>query len=296
MNRNREINGNRQASIAEERIAIEAAFAPGGLTMAHQPIVDLISGELVGLEALARFRPPPTRPPDTWFEAAAGIGRRTELEQHTVTVAISSLSSVPIGCFLSVNASPSTVLEPTFAGHLARVDVSRIVLEVTEQARIDSYERFADALRPLRARGLRLAVDDLGSGFASLNHLLRLEPDLIKLDRSLTRDIDRHRPTRALAAALTSFAMETGTLVLAEGIETALQRSLLVALGVSLGQGYLLGKPKLQQQLPPASKTRSWKSSGSPDLPRSEGSSQAPASPASHEQPSSGPRPHKRGT
>ena len=213
--------------------------------MVHQPIVDLSSGEIVGLEALARFRPSPNRSAEEWFEAAGRVGRRTELERLAMALAIRGLSDVPVDCFLSVNASPETVLDPAYAQQLARVDLQRLVLEVTEQARIDSYERFADALRPLRARGLRLAVDDLGSGFASLNHLLRLEPDLIKLDRSLTRDLDRHRPTRALAAALTSFAMETGTLVLAEGVETALQRSLLIALGVSLGQGYLFGKPQL---------------------------------------------------
>jgi EAL domain-containing protein (putative c-di-GMP-specific phosphodiesterase class I) len=244
MNSNGEATSDHGASIAQDREAIEAASSPGGLTMLHQPIVDLISGELVGVEALARFRSPPKRSPEKWFEAAGRVGLRTELERRAVTVATSGLPNVPIGCFMSVNASPDTVLDPAFAKQLARVDVHRIVLEVTEQARIDSYERFADALAPLRTRGLRLAVDDLGSGFASLSHLLRLEPDLIKLDRSLTRDIDRHRPTRALAAALTAFAMETGTLVLAEGIETTVQRSLLIALGVSLGQGYLLGKPR----------------------------------------------------
>ena len=208
-------------SLAEEREAIEAAFAPGGLTMAHQPIVDLSSGEIVGLEALARFRTWPSRSPEKWFQAAGRIGRRVELERHAVTLAIRGLPELPAGCFLSVNASPDTILDSASLPQLAPVELRRVMLEVTEQARIDSYERFAEALAPLRARGLRLAVDDLGSGFASLNHLLRLEPDLIKLDRSLTRDIDRHRPTRALAAALTSFAMETGTLVLAEGIETS---------------------------------------------------------------------------
>ena len=118
------------------------------------------------------------------------------------------------------------------------------MVEITEQAPIDSYEEFAAALAPLRRRGLRLAIDDLGAGFASLMHLLRLEPDLIKLDRALIADIERHRMTRALAVALTSFALETGMLIVAEGIETELQRALLTALGVSLGQGYLLGRPQ----------------------------------------------------
>ncbi len=231
------------ATLSEAEV-IQAVFAPGALRIVHQPIVELSSGEAVGFEALARFSPPPNRSPDRWFDAAGRVGRRTELERLAITLATRSLCDIGPDCFLSVNASPETVLDPAFAEQLERVEVARVVLEVTENARIDSYQRFAEALRPFRAQGLRLAVDDLGSGFASLNHILRLEPDLIKLDRSITREIDRHRPTRALAAALTSFAMETGMLLVAEGIETTMQRSLLTALGISLGQGYLFGKPQ----------------------------------------------------
>lgn len=224
--------------------AVEAAFAPGAIKMVHQPIVDLNGGDVLGYEALARFALLPRLPPDQWFEAAARAGRRVELELMALDVALASLADIPPGCFLCVNASPETALDPGFAKQLQDVALERVVLEITEQARIDSYELFAAALAPLRARGMRLAIDDLGAGFASLNHLLRLEPDLVKLDRCLTRDIDRHRPTRALAAALTSFAMETGMVVVAEGIETVSQRSVFHALGVSLGQGYLLGKPE----------------------------------------------------
>jgi EAL domain-containing protein (putative c-di-GMP-specific phosphodiesterase class I) len=231
-------------STSQDEATIEAAFAPGAIRMVHQPIVDLYSREVVGHEALARFLLMPKRSPDRWFDAAAGVGRRIELELLAVDLAVMGLSTVEAGRFVSVNASPETVLDPAFGRQLEGTSVERIVLEITEQARIDSYEQFAEALRPLRARGLRLAIDDLGAGFASLSHLLRLEPDLVKLDRCLTRDIDRHRPTRALAAALTSFAMETGMLVVAEGIETTSQLSVLTALGVSLGQGYLLGKPE----------------------------------------------------
>ncbi|MGO9752882.1 MAG: EAL domain-containing protein [Solirubrobacteraceae bacterium] len=231
------------AESSEEEI-IEAAFAPGALRIVHQPIVELSSGEPVGFEALARFSPPPARSPDKWFEAAGRVGRRIELERLAISLATSGLGDLRGGCFMSVNASPETVLDPAFVEQLERVEVARVVLEVTENARIGSYQRFADTLAPFRAQGLRLAVDDLGSGYASLNHILRLEPDVIKLDRSITLQIDRHRPTRALAAALTSFAMETGMLVVAEGIETTVQRSLLAALGISLGQGYLFGKPR----------------------------------------------------
>jgi EAL domain-containing protein (putative c-di-GMP-specific phosphodiesterase class I) len=210
--------------------------------MVHQPIVELNSGEAVGFEALARFASPPVRSPDKWFEAAERVGRRVELEQLAIRLALGSLCDLDAGHYLAINASPEAVLDRAFAEQLQQVELTRVVLEVTENARID-YQAFADALAPLRARGLRLAVDDLGSGYASLNHILRLEPDVIKLDRSITLQIDRHRPTRALAAALTSFAIETGMLVIAEGIETTVQRSLFEALGVPLAQGYLFGKP-----------------------------------------------------
>jgi len=118
-----------------------------------------------------------------------------------------------------------------------------LFLEVTEQQPIESYERFSAALQPLRQAGLRLAVDDVGAGFASLKHILRLSPHMIKLDHSLTNEIIHSHSARALAAALTGFAIETGTTVLAEGIETEDQLSLLITLGVSLGQGFLLGRP-----------------------------------------------------
>jgi EAL domain-containing protein (putative c-di-GMP-specific phosphodiesterase class I) len=98
-------------------------------------------------------------------------------------------------------------------------------------------------LRPLRARGLRLAVDDAGAGYASFRHILRLRPDHIKLDMSLTRNIDTDKSKRALALALIEFARETGSELIAEGIETQGELATLRELGVMRGQGYLLGRP-----------------------------------------------------
>ena len=121
--------------------------------------------------------------------------------------------------------------------------IGRIVLEITENAPIADYDAFTSALAPLRARGLQLAIDDTGAGFASMRHILRLDPDIIKLDRSIIELIDRDRPTRALAAALTMFATESGMSVIAEGIETRSQLAVLQTLGVNTGQGYLLGRP-----------------------------------------------------
>jgi EAL domain-containing protein (putative c-di-GMP-specific phosphodiesterase class I) len=119
----------------------------------------------------------------------------------------------------------------------------RIVLEVTEHAAVRDYGRLNAAVGTLRSRGVRLAVDDAGSGFASLQHILRLAPDFIKLDMELTRDVDNDLARRALAAALISFAAEIGATIIAEGIETEAELSTLRDLGVAYGQGFFLARP-----------------------------------------------------
>jgi len=117
------------------------------------------------------------------------------------------------------------------------------MLEVTEHASISDYAQIADTLEPLRKQGLRLAVDDAGAGYASFRHILRLKPDVIKLDGSLIRNIDSNTDCRALAAALVRFAEETGSKVVAECIETEAELAVLRVLKVNKAQGYLLGRP-----------------------------------------------------
>ncbi len=168
---------------------------------------------------------------------------------------MSQLPFIPDDCYLSLNASPATIVSGKLPEVLCLAPLDRLVLEVTEQHPIESYEQFGEALRPLRQAGLRLAIDDVGAGFASLKHILRLSPHVVKLDHSLTHAVIPSRSARALAAALTGFAIETGTTVLAEGIETQDQLELLTALGVSLGQGFLLGRPGP----PPSPSRRGWR-------------------------------------
>ena len=117
------------------------------------------------------------------------------------------------------------------------------MLEITEHVRVDDYGQLLDRLGRLRRAGIRLAVDDAGAGFASLHHILKLCPDIIKLDIVLTRDIDRDPIKRALASSLVSFSRDVGGTLIAEGIETAAELQTLVELGVPLGQGYHLGYP-----------------------------------------------------
>ena len=204
---------------AAQQNLVNAALEDGGIEMYFQPVVRLVDGRPVGYEALARFTSDPRRPPNLWFSDAQDVGMRAELELSAIERALSHIDQIPFGNWLSLNASPDLVSAGTLDDALGEVDASRVVLEVTEDAPIDDYDRFAAGLLGLRSRGLRLAVDDAGAGFASLRHILRLAPDIIKLDRTLIDDVDSSRASRAMAAAFVSFAGEVDTTVLAEGIE-----------------------------------------------------------------------------
>jgi EAL domain-containing protein (putative c-di-GMP-specific phosphodiesterase class I) len=228
---------------AEIAACIDAVIRDESLTIALQPIVEVHRSTILGYEALSRFTARPLQGPSLWFEDAERVGRGTELELLALRRAVAQLPFIPDDCYLSLNASPATIVSGKLPEVLAPAPLHRLVLEVTEQHPIDSYEQFGEALRPLRQAGLRLAIDDVGAGFASLKHILRLSAHLIKLDHSVTHAVIHSRTARALAAALTSFAIETGSTVLGEGIETQEQLDVLTALGVSLGQGFLLGRP-----------------------------------------------------
>ena len=228
---------------ATMRGEVGSMMADGSITAVYQPIRSLHTDQITGFEALARFDAEPYRPPDHWFREAAKCGRGLELELHAITVALQGLESLPDDAFLSVNASPSTITSTRLVETLAGFPAARIVLEVTEQEPIASYEGFTAALRPIRAAGTKLAVDDVGAGNAGLMHIAHLNPDIIKLDRTVTAQVGSNRHMRALTAAITGFATEIGCTVLAEGIESQEELAIMAALGASLGQGYLLGRP-----------------------------------------------------
>jgi EAL domain-containing protein (putative c-di-GMP-specific phosphodiesterase class I) len=222
---------------------VRRALAEAGLGIAFQPIVDLRSRRVVGVEALARFAAPPPRGPDRWFAEAAGVGLGVELELAAIRAAMAQLDLVPDGAYLSVNASPETLMDPRLGALLGPLPVHRVVVEVTEHARVEDYDRLAGAISGLRGGGLRLAVDDAGAGFASLRHIVQLAPDVIKLDISLTAGVDHHPGRRALAAALTAFAHQTGASLVAEGVESEAEVATLLSLGVDHGQGFHLARP-----------------------------------------------------
>lgn len=237
------LRGRREAALqTEERTArIERAVAGHGWHLVFQPIVDLATREVVGIEALARFTDPPD-PPQVWFAAAAEVGLGVELELAAADAALRAVRRIPPNAYLAINVSHRTVLSPTLLETL-RPHADRIVVELTEHERIDDYEQLTTALDRLRSLGVRVAIDDAGAGFASLRHILNIRPDIIKLDIDLTRGIDSDPGRRALAVALISFAEEMGMTIVAEGVETDEELRTLQQLGVRLGQGYHLGHP-----------------------------------------------------
>jgi EAL domain-containing protein (putative c-di-GMP-specific phosphodiesterase class I) len=146
------------------------------------------------------------------------------------------------GPYLSVNCSHRAAMSEDVALLLAP-HAARVVVEITEHERVEDYALLAQALERLRSEGARIAIDDAGAGFASLRHTLQIAPDMVKVDISLTRDIDKDRAKRALASALISFADEMGMQIIAEGIETKAELDTLMELGVAFGQGFYLAKP-----------------------------------------------------
>ncbi len=221
---------------------IERFVSGHGVWMVFHPIVDLETRREIGVEALARFGSIPVKPPDRWFAEATALELGLQLQLRTLKEALEALPKIPDGMFLSVNCSHVAAASEEFAERLDGVE-DRIVLEITEHEAIEDYGALAEALAPLRERGLRVAVDDVGAGYASLRHALQLAPDMAKMDISLTRGIDHDPGRRALATALISFAGETNMTIVAEGIETAAELHALRELGVRYGQGFYLARP-----------------------------------------------------
>lgn len=236
-----------QTSMAATSRRVHGLLESRAADVALQPIVDLGSGRLAGVEALARFRD--GRSPDTWFDEAREAGLSLELDRFAFGNALAALEALPGPAYLSINATPELLL----SGHLAPVllghglPLGRVVVEITEHARIDDYDELHRSLDSLREQGLCLAIDDTGAGYASLSHVLRLRPDIIKLDRSLITSITSDPARRSLVTALVLLALDLGASVTAEGIETPSELETLATLGVDRGQGYLLGRPTTDQ-------------------------------------------------
>jgi EAL domain-containing protein (putative c-di-GMP-specific phosphodiesterase class I) len=219
-----------------------------GLGVALQPIVDLDTRRVVGAEALARFKDAHGNaiPTERTFLDAHALGLGPELELAIVELALRSEGRLPDGLYLALNVSPALIGRDELLDIVARHDHSRpLVIEITEHQAVEDYGELDAALGRLREHGVRVAVDDVGSGFASFRHVTRVNPEILKLDRSLVCGIDEDPVRQSLASAIVAFARDVGAIVVSEGIESGDELECLMDLAVGCGQGFYLARPEL---------------------------------------------------
>ena len=232
---------------ADIRGRLDPVMASGGPDIVLQPIVTLTDGVRVGVEALSRFPTEWSMAPDLVFDEATSIGVGIELELLAVKRASESVAA--LSGYLAVNFSPQTILDERCRDLLASLTLERIVLELSEHDRVEDYGALSEALRPLRERGMRLAIDDVGAGFSSLRHILLTAPDVIKLDRSIVAGASDDQVLLTLVRSLVDFGHGAGARVVAEGIETGEDAVALRDAGVDYGQGWYFARPGAPAQL-----------------------------------------------
>jgi EAL domain-containing protein (putative c-di-GMP-specific phosphodiesterase class I) len=237
----------------ERRTEIEDRLRPvmddGGPVVVLQPIVDLTTGDRVGAEALSRFPAEWGMAPDVVFEQAHGVGLGHRLELLALERAAEHLDRVD--GYVAMNVSPATLLTPECGELLGRLPLTRVLLELSEHDQVEDYTALNAALEPFRARGLRLAIDDVGAGFSSLRHIVVTAPDVIKIDRSIITGLTTDPVLTKLVESLVEFGHGCRVRVVAEGVETAGEAASLRTLGVDYGQGWHHGRPGPPEALAP---------------------------------------------
>ncbi|HEY6560525.1 MAG TPA: EAL domain-containing response regulator [Polyangiaceae bacterium] len=229
---------------ASDRAGLEGSFerALNGMWIAFQPIVSAASRSVYGYEAFLRSDEPSLPNPHQVLDAAQRLGELPRLGRAVRERAARASDRAPA---LFVNLHPQDLMDPDLfdeSSPLSRM-ADRVVLEITERASVGSIEEMRTKLALLRERGFRIAVDDLGAGYAGLNSFALLEPEIVKLDISLVRDIDTSPVKQKLILSMTALCEDMGLSIVAEGVETASERDTLVELGCDLLQGYLFAKP-----------------------------------------------------
>lgn len=230
-----------------DRASLEAGFesAIAGLWMACQPIVATRERRIFGYEALLRTEEPAlSRPPD-FLEAGARLGRLHEIGRAVRARVAAMAPDLPPEVSVFVNLHANDLLDDDLYSTRAPLSSHslRVVLELTERSALDGVSDVAGRIRDLRTMGYRIAVDDLGAGYAGLNTIAQLEPDVVKLDLSIVRDVDRSEVKRRLIGSMHGLCREMGIRAVCEGVETASERDTIHALGGDLQQGYLFARP-----------------------------------------------------
>jgi diguanylate cyclase (GGDEF)-like protein/PAS domain S-box-containing protein len=226
---------------AQREEVVSVLESDESLAIAFQPIMDLRTGRVAGYEALSRFTDALQRPPSAWFAQAHRCGLGYELEAKALTAAL-AVPGRPEGTYLTVNLSPSALSSDAVAGALPQ-RLDGLVIEITENEVITNDPRNSAALDDVRRRGARLAVDDTGSGYAGLTQVMRLAPDIIKLDRTIVTGVATDPIKAALIESFVRYARESNATVCAEGVEDLHDLAHLADLDVTYGQGYGIGRP-----------------------------------------------------
>lgn len=223
--------------------SFERAFA--GLHVAYQPIVSWSRREVYGYEALLRSREPSLPNPLAVIDAAERLGRVHDLGRRVRELAAASMKDAPAGTHLFVNLHPRDLVDEELfdAGTALAREAPRVVLEITERASLRDVPDVEGKMHKLRSLGFRIAVDDLGAGYAGLTSFAHLGPEVTKLDMSLVRDVHRQPTKLTLARTMLTMCAGMNILVVAEGIETAEERDALASAGCDLMQGYFFAKP-----------------------------------------------------
>ena len=237
----------RSEAIAAEDLELNRRFeaALATLWIAYQPLVDSKTGLARGYEALLRTRDPALPHPGAVLEAAERLGRLDDLGRRVRRLAIEPIAAQDLDALLFVNLHPRDLLDPAL--YLPNAPLAarsqQIVLEITERAGIDGIPDVRNRIHELRRLGYRIAIDDLGSGHSGLTSFAILEPDFVKIDMSLVRDIDHSPIKHRLVRSMAEVCRDMGISIVAEGIETLGERAVLVDLGCDLLQGFLLARP-----------------------------------------------------
>ncbi len=223
---------------------LEVLADPCRLTLLAQPIVDLERGRVAGYELLSRLPSSWSVGPEQLFRVAHDLGLSAELEVLVLRRGLELLTALPDNTFLTVNVDPRDLTEPAVLAVLeSRPSLAPLVLEITENSPAGLTPSVARVLGRLRSRGAMVAADDVGAGYAGLQLLLELRPDIVKVDRKLLFELGRDPAAEAMVTALGQLSGHLDAWLLAEGVERADQLTVLARLGVPLAQGYLFGRP-----------------------------------------------------
>jgi EAL domain-containing protein (putative c-di-GMP-specific phosphodiesterase class I) len=228
------------------RAALHAAFgrALDSLWVAFQPIVRASDQSLYGYEAFLRSKEPSLPDPRSVLDAAEQLGQLRRLGRAVRETAAGVLAKTSLQCALFINLHPEELLDPELFERSALVPLaSRVVLEITERAALDRIENLCRRIAQARTLGFRVAVDDLGAGYGGLSSFPVLEPEVVKLDMSLVRDIHFSKMKQKLVGSMATLCKQMKALLVAEGVETVEERDALVDLGCDLLQGFRFGKP-----------------------------------------------------